>query len=40
MDDKKKINRLYKNKKKNLKKHNDLYFNHDKPIISDSEYDN
>ena len=40
MDDKKKITRLYKNKIKNLKKHNSLYFNYDKPIISDSEYDN
>ena len=29
----------YKKKIKELKKNNDLYFNHDKPIISDSEYD-
>ena len=40
MDDKIKITRLYKDKIKNLKKHNSLYFNYDKPIISDSEYDN
>ena len=27
------------NKIKELKKHNNLYFNKDKPIISDAEYD-
>ena len=29
----------YKKKIKEIKKNNDLYFNHDKPIISDSVYD-
>ena len=29
----------FKKKIKILKKHNDLYFNYDKPRISDSEYD-
>ncbi len=32
--------KIYKNKINLLKKHNKLYFNDDKPIISDSEYDN
>ncbi len=32
--------KVYKNKINLLKKHNKLYFNDDKPIISDSEYDN
>ena len=31
--------KIYKNKINLLKKHNKLYFNDDKPIISDSEYD-
>ena len=29
----------YKKKINELKKHNDLYFNQDKPLISDQDYD-
>ena len=29
----------FKKKIQVLKKHNDLYFNHDEPLISDKEYD-
>ena len=36
---KKEIIKKYTEKIKILKKHNNFYFNHDKPIISDSEYD-
>ncbi len=39
MRDKKKILNHYKKKIKELKKHNNAYFNQDKPHISDSEYD-
>ena len=39
MDSKKKITENYKKKIKSLKKHNSLYFDKDKPEITDSEYD-
>ncbi len=39
MVQKKNIIDLYKKKISQLKKHNKLYYNDDKPIISDSEYD-
>ena len=39
MDLKSKIIDIYKKKINLLKKHNKLYFNNDKPIISDAEYD-
>jgi len=39
MDLKSKIEDIYKKKINLLKKHNKLYFNNDRPIISDSEYD-
>ena len=37
--DKKKVNTKYKKIKKELLRHNDLYFNKDKPSISDAVYD-
>ena len=40
MNSKDEIINLYKKKLSLLKKHNKLYFNEDKPKISDSEYDN
>ena len=39
MTEKSEIIKKYLQKIKDLKKHNDLYFNHDKPKISDGEYD-
>ena len=33
------ITKRFKEKIKNLKKHNDLYYNQDNPLISDAEYD-
>ena len=39
MNNKQKILSKYKKKLKILKKHNNLYFNHDKPQISDADYD-
>ncbi len=39
MDSKKKITENYKKKIESLKKHNSLYFDKDKPEITDSEYD-
>ena len=39
MNNKQKILSKYKEKLKILKKHNNLYFNHDKPQISDADYD-
>ena len=33
------ITKQFKEKIKNLKKHNDLYYNQDNPQISDAEYD-
>ena len=39
MDQKIKVIDIYKKKINLLKRHNKLYFNNDKPIISDSEYD-
>ncbi len=40
MKGKKNIKEIYNNKIKLLNKHNELYYNKSKPIISDSEYDN
>ena len=40
MGNKLEIINFYKKKINLLKKHNKLYFNNDKPIISDAEYDN
>ena len=37
--DKKKLILEYKKKKKELLRHNNLYFNKDKPEIEDSDYD-
>ena len=34
------ITKEFKEKLKKLKKHNDLYYNQDKPSVSDAEYDN
>ena len=39
MDVKKDSLKKYKKKIKDLKKHNDLYYNQDNPKISDAEYD-
>ena len=39
MNSKEKIIEKYQSNIKNLKKHNDLYFNKDNPKISDAEYD-
>ena len=39
MENKKKIINLHKEKIKNLKRHNKLYFKDDRPQISDSKYD-
>ena len=39
MNSKEKIIETYHSNIKNLKKHNDLYFNKDNPKISDAEYD-
>ena len=39
MSEKLSLIKNFKKKIKELKKHNDLYFNYDKPIISDAEYD-
>ena len=39
MKNKKNVIESFKQKVKELKKHNELYFNQDKPIISDAEYD-
>ena len=39
MSHKSQIINTYKKKKELLKKHNKLYFNEDKPLISDAEYD-
>ena len=39
MENKKKIINLHKEKIKNLKRHNKLYFTDDRPQISDSKYD-
>ena len=36
---KKEVQKLYIEKKNQLKKYNEAYFKNDKPIISDSEYD-
>ena len=33
------LKKIYKQKIKELKKHNELYYDKSKPIISDSEYD-
>ena len=38
--DKKKIKNLYLSKLKEIKKHNELYYEKNNPIIIDSEYDN
>jgi DNA ligase (NAD+) len=40
MDKEKNLIKRFEEKVKELKKHNILYFNKDKPIISDAEYDN
>ena len=39
MEERKKITELYLEKVKLLKKHNNLYYIKDKPIVSDSDYD-
>ena len=39
MNEKRKVIKNYKKKVDNLKKHNELYFNKDKPAIIDAEYD-
>ena len=39
MANKEQIKDIYKKKIKEIKKHNDLYFNKDRPSINDSEYD-
>ena len=39
MREKSEIIKKYSLKVKTLKKHNDLYFNYDKPQISDANYD-
>ena len=39
MVDEVKILKLHQSKIKNLKKHNNLYYNNDSPIIDDSQYD-
>ena len=39
MNKKNEILSIYKSKIKILQKHNNLYYNNDKPIISDAEYD-
>ena len=39
MSNKSKIEFIYKKKIREIKKHNNLYFNHDNPNISDKEYD-
>ena len=39
MNEKSKVIKNYKKKVDNLKKHNELYFNKDKPAIIDAEYD-
>ena len=39
MTDKNDIKNQFKEKIKIIKKHNNLYYNQDNPIISDSEYD-
>ena len=39
MNKKKDLVKEFKKKVEQLKKHNYLYFNKDKPIISDAEYD-
>ena len=40
MKDKKKITNQYNKKIKDLKNHNRLYYDEDKPVISDLKYDN
>ena len=39
MNEKNKVIKNYKKKVDNLKRHNELYFNKDKPAITDAEYD-
>ncbi len=39
MKSKNSLLKIYKKKIKEIKKHNNLYFNHDRPEISDEEYD-
>ena len=39
MDKENNLKKEFKEKVKELKKHNNLYFNRDQPIISDAEYD-
>ena len=36
---KKEVQKLYIEKKNQLKKYNEAYFKNDKPVVSDSEYD-
>ena len=39
MKSKNSLLKVYKKKIKEIKKHNNLYFNYDRPEISDEEYD-
>ena len=40
MKNKSQITSLFKKKISEIKKHNDYYFNKDRPVISDKDYDN